>query len=154
MTSWQTGTALGIAFSAIVPLIAYGWRFQIASSFVPSAILLVLVYTGSESPRWLAKKRRYSEAYSVLLRLRENKILAARDLVQIREQLKVEIILFMPGDDAEKLGTGVPRLEDFEYDRETGYIGYGRRLRQLFTIGRVRRSTLASSVVMLAQQLR
>ena len=62
LTSWQTGTALGIAFSGAIPLIVPGsWRFQISSSFIPAAMLLVLVYAGSESPRWLIKKQRYAE---------------------------------------------------------------------------------------------
>lgn len=87
VASWQTGTALGTAISGAVSLIVANWRFQISSSFIPALALLLLVFVGSESPRWLIKKQRYCKAYSVLLRLRENPLLAARDLVFIWAQL-------------------------------------------------------------------
>lgn len=150
LVSWQTGTALGIALSAVIPLIAPGsWRFQISSSFIPSAVLLFLVYVGSESPRWLIKKERYAEAYQVLLRLRGNDLLAARDLILIRAQLHIETILFMPTEkDGTDLGNEVPYLDPEVYRKEISVWGYGRRITQLFTIPRVRRSTLAAFIVM------
>ena len=114
-------------------------------------MLLVLVFVGSESPRWLAKKQRYAEAYKVLLRLKENPILAARDLVHIRAQLNVETLLFTrKAGDVIDLGNEVPHLDPKSYRREISMAGYGRRLTQLFTIPRVRRSTLAAFVVMSA----
>ena len=149
LVSLQTGTALGIAFSGMIPLIApHTWRFQISSSFIPSIILLCLVYVGSESPRWLIKKQRYIEAYRVLLRLRGNSLLAARDLYLIRAQLNVETILFMRRSEAVDLGSEIPHLDPEEYRREINVWGYGRRIIQLFTIPRVRRSTLAAFIVM------
>ena len=150
LVSWQTGTALGIAFSAIIPLIApQSWRFQISSSFIPSIVLLFLVYIGSESPRWLIKKERYAEAYKALLRLRGNDLLAARDLIHIRAQLSIETILFRRTEtDTIDLGNEVPHLDSKAYRREISLRGYGRRIVQLFTIPRVRRSTLAAFVVM------
>ncbi|KAG8533920.1 uncharacterized protein KY384_001661 [Bacidia gigantensis] len=155
LTSWQIGTALGIAFAGAIPLIVPGsWRFQISSSFIPAAMLLVLVYAGSESPRWLVKKQRYREAYSVFLRLRENPLLAARDLIHIRAQLNVETILFMrTARDVEEIGNEVPHLDPAVYRRQISLFGYGRRITQLFTIPRVRRATLASFAVMSAQIL-
>ena len=114
-------------------------------------MLLALVYVGSESPRWLAKKQRYSEAYKVLLRLKESPVLAARDLVHIRAQLSVETLLFTrsAGDDIQ-LDSDVPHLDQKVYRREISLAGYGRRLIQLFTIPRARRSTLAAFIVMSA----
>ncbi|KAL9044923.1 MAG: hypothetical protein Q9214_001974, partial [Letrouitia sp. 1 TL-2023] len=155
LTSWQTGTALGIAISGAVTLIVPdSWRFQISSSFIPALALLLLVFVGSESPRWLIKKQRYAEGYSVLLRLRENSLLAARDLVFIRAQLEVETILFMRSTtDIIELGNEVPHLDQRLYRRQISLLGYGRRIVQLFTIPRVRRSTLASFIVMTAQQM-
>ena len=130
------------------------WRFQISSSFIPALALLLLVFVGSESPRWLIKKGRYSEAYNVLLRLRGTPVLAARDLILIRAQLHVETLLFKRGpDNAIELGNKVPRLDPATYRREISLIGYGRRITQLFTIPRVQRATLASFIVMVAQQL-
>ena len=117
-------------------------------------MLLSLVFVGSESPRWLAKKKRYAEAYKVLLRLRESPLLAARDLVHIRAQLNVETILFTRKHDQEiDLGNEIPEIDAKVYKREISLTGYGRRIVQLFTIPRVRRSTLASFVIMSAQQL-
>lgn len=117
-------------------------------------MLLVLVFVGSESPRWLAKKRRYAEAYKVLLRLRGSPLLASRDLVHIRAQLDVETLLFTRKHDQEiALGNELPHIDANAYARETSLKGYGRRITQLFTIPRVRRSTLASFVVMTSQQL-
>ena len=90
----------------------------------------------------------------MLLRLREVPLLAARDLVHIRAQLNVETILFMPGaHNSIDLGIEVPVMDQKDYQRQIGLIGYGRRISQLFTIPRVRRSTLASFVVMSAQIL-
>jgi hypothetical protein len=115
-------------------------------------MLLVLVYVGSESPRWLVKKQRYAEAYTVLLRLREHPLLAARDLVHIRAQLNVETILFMRStQDAIDLGNQVPHMDDRDYQRQIGVFGFGRRIVQLFSIPRVRRATFASFIVMSAQ---
>ncbi|KAL8783577.1 MAG: hypothetical protein Q9195_009349, partial [Heterodermia aff. obscurata] len=138
-----------------MPLIVpNSWRFQICSSFIPALALLLLVYGGSESPRWLIKKSRFAEAYNVLLRLRGTPVLAARDLILIRAQLNVETVLFMRGtDDAIDLGNDLPHLTRDKYQKEINLMGYGRRIIQLFTIPRVRRATLASFIVMSAQQL-
>ena len=122
-----------------------------SSSFIPAAMLLVLVFVGSESPRWLAKKQRYAEAYKVLLRLKESPILAARDLILIRAQLNVETLLFTrKAGDIIDLGREVPHLDSKVYRREISLAGYGRRLTQLFTIPRAQRSTLAAFIVMSA----
>ena len=109
---------------------------------------MCLVYVGSESPRWLIKKQRYAEAYRVLLRLRGNSLLAARDLYLIRAQLNVETILFMRRSGDVDLGSEIPHLDPKDYRREINVWGYGRRIIQLFTIPRVRRSTLAAFIVM------
>ncbi|KAL8916567.1 MAG: hypothetical protein Q9208_008438 [Pyrenodesmia sp. 3 TL-2023] len=157
LTSWQTGTAFGIAISGVIHLIVRDWRFQISSSFIPALGLLLLVFVGSESPRWLIKKQRYCKAYSVLLRLRKNPLLAARDLVFIWAQLEVETTLFMRTTDVIDQhwipSLDQPVLDQPDYLRQIGFLGYARRIRQLFTIPRARRATLASFLVMLSQQL-
>ena len=81
-----------------------------------------------ESPRWLMKKDRYPDAYRSLIRLRHTELQAARDLYYIHVQLEEE--------------SKIIRADT-----------YFKRLSELFTIPRVRRATLASFVVMLAQQL-
>lgn len=155
LTSWQTGTALGIAISGVVPLLVFdNWRFQISSSFIPAFALLLLVFIGSESPRWLIKKQRYPKAFTVLSRLRENPLLAARDLVFIWAQLQVETTLFMrTNNDIKDLEHQIPHLDRQVYLRQINLRGYARRITQLFTIPRARRATVASFIVMSAQQM-
>ena len=82
-----------------------------------------------ESPRWYIKKKRYAEAYKSLKRTRNCELQAARDLYYIYAQLRME--------------------ESFIVKRSN----YVTRFTQLFTIPRVRRATVASGIVMLAQQM-
>jgi hypothetical protein len=74
------------------------------------------------------KKNRYPEAYLSLLRLRHSPLQAARDLYYIHVQL----------------------VEEDRFSRGDTYFV---RLSELFTIPRVRRATIAASIVMLAQQM-
>ncbi|UZP33199.1 hypothetical protein NXS19_001015 [Fusarium pseudograminearum] len=89
---------------------------------------MFLIYLCPESPRWYMKKNRYGDAMKSLLRLRNHPVQAARDLYYIHAQLEVEL---------EFIGQG----------------NYAKRFIELFTIPRVRRATLASFVVMIAQQM-
>lgn len=84
---------------------------------------------GTESPRWYIKKGKYINAYRSLKRLRNTELQAARDLYYIYAQLRMEASLV---------------------DRQTNYVT---RFIELFTIPRVRRATLASFTVMIAQQM-
>ncbi|KAH6662990.1 hypothetical protein B0J14DRAFT_570681 [Halenospora varia] len=131
--SWQLWTAFGIflgtcANLAMVNVGKYAWRYQLGSAFIPAVPLLLFIYLCPESPRWLMKKNRYFKAYTALLRLRNNPIQAARDLYYIHSQLEVEREII-------------------------GKSNYVTRFLQLFTIPRVRRATLASFTVMIAQQM-
>lgn len=131
--SWQLWTAFGI-FLGVCANLAVGnvgpisWRLQIGSAFIPAIPLVALIFFCPESPRWYMKKNRYSEAMNSLLRLRNNPIQAARDLIAINAQLAIE---------SEAIGNST-------------YIS---RFIELFTIPRLRRATLASFVVMIAQQM-
>lgn len=104
------------------------WRLQLGSAFIPAVPLVLGIYFCPESPRWYMKKNRYRDAYQSLLRLRNNPIQAARDLYYIHAQLSIEFELI-------------------------GDSNYFQRFIELFTIPRVRRATLASFVVMIAQQM-
>jgi len=104
------------------------WRLQLGSAFIPAVPLWVGVYACPESPRWYIKKGRYEKAYASLKRLRNTELQAARDLYYIFAQIRVEQTLVA----------------------KTSYIT---RFIQLFTIPRVRRATLASFTVMIAQQM-
>ena len=131
--SWQMWTAFGIflgtcANVAVTKIGHNAWRYQLGSAFIPAVPLMLLIYLCPESPRWYMKKNRYGDAMKSLLRLRNHPIQAARDLYYIHAQLEVEL---------EFIGQG----------------NYAKRFIELFTIPRVRRATLASFVVMIAQQM-
>lgn len=123
------GIFLGfVANLVVVDTGKIAWRLQIGSAFIPALPLLVGVFFCPESPRWYIKKGRYRDAYNSLTKLRNHPIQAARDLYYIYAQLQVE--------------------SEF-----VGKSNYFKRITELVTIPRVRRATLASGVVMLAQQM-
>ncbi|TQN75081.1 putative metabolite transport protein YfiG [Colletotrichum shisoi] len=131
--TWQMWTAFGImagtaANLAVAKTGAIAWRLQLGSAFIPAVPLALLIYACPESPRWYIKKNRYPDAMKSLLRLRNHPIQAARDIYYIHSQLQVE---------AEIIGRS----------------NYAKRFLDLFTIPRVRRATLASFTVMIAQQM-
>ena len=74
------------------------------------------------------KKGRYTEAFESFCRLRNSELQAARDLYYVHSQL----------------------VEEMEVLKGSNYFS---RFMELFTIPRVRRATLASFVVMVAQQM-
>ncbi|KAF8519113.1 hypothetical protein BU17DRAFT_75968 [Hysterangium stoloniferum] len=130
---WQMWTAFGIflGFGANLVLFRTGsiaWRLQLGSAFLPAVPLLIGIYFCPESPRWYIKKGRYHDAYKSLCRLRNTPLQAARDLYYIHAQLAVEADII-------------------------GKSNYVTRFIELFTIPRVRRATLASFTVMIAQQM-
>lgn len=81
-----------------------------------------------ESPRWYMKKGRYIDAYKSFCRLRNSDLQAARDLYYVHRQL----------------------VEEFAVLKGTTYFS---RFYELFSVPRIRRATLASWVVMIAQQM-
>ncbi|KAJ9116455.1 hypothetical protein QFC22_004897 [Naganishia vaughanmartiniae] len=131
--SWQLWTAFGIflGFCANVIVIDTGsiaWRLQLGSAFIPAVPLAIGIYFCPESPRWLMKKDRYPQAMRSLLRLRHSRLQAARDMYYISAQLTEEM-------------------------KVLGGETFIHRFTELFTKPRVRRATLASFVVMIAQQM-
>ncbi|KAF9476306.1 hypothetical protein BDN70DRAFT_952114 [Pholiota conissans] len=150
--SWQMWTAFGIllGFSANLVLQGAGdiaWRLELGSAFLPAVPLVIGIYfcpgkfhfistarlfdtsiLSSESPRWYMKKDRYTDAYKSFCRLRNSEIQAARDLYYVHSQL----------------------VEESAVLRGATYFS---RFYELFTIPRIRRATLASWVVMIAQQM-
>lgn len=109
-----------------IPVIS--WRLQFGSAFIPAVPLLLGVYLCPESPRWYIRKGLIKKAYGSLRRLRNTELQAARDLYYIHAQIGVEKSI-------------------------EGHGTYLSRCVELFTIPRVRRATLASFTVMLAQQM-
>lgn len=104
------------------------WRLELGSAFIPAVPLTLLIYFCPESPRWYMKKGRYRDAYKSFCRLRNSELQAARDLYYVHRQL----------------------VEEFAVLKGSTYLG---RFFELFTVPRVRRATLASWVVMIAQQM-
>ncbi|KAL8692978.1 MAG: hypothetical protein Q9218_002095 [Villophora microphyllina] len=131
--SWQMWTAFGIFLGFCANLAVYdvgriAWRLQLGSAFIPAVPLVIGVYFCPESPRWYIKKGKYTKAFQSLCRLRNTPLQAARDLYYIHAQINEEAAII-------------------------GKSNYVSRFVELFTIPRVRRATLASFVVMLAQQM-
>lgn len=135
---WQLWVSFGIflGFSANLAIFksSISWRLQLGSACIPAVPLLIGIYCCPESPRWYIKKGRYRDAYRSLERLRKTPLQAASDLYYIHSQIKMENYLRKSGDKVYR----------------NNYIN---RLIQLFTVPRIRRATLASFTVMLAQQL-
>ena len=130
---WQLWTAFGIflGFSANLAVKdtgALSWRLQLGSAFIPAVPLALGVYFCPESPRWYIRRSEMAKAYNSLCRLRNTPLQAARDLYYIHAQIQIEQSII-------------------------GQSNYVTRFIELFTIPRVRRATLASFTVMIAQQM-
>lgn len=132
VTSFQLYVAFGIlvGFSSNLIFMNIGrlaWRFQLAAAFVPAVPLMVLIWLCPESPRWLMKKGRYQQAYRAFNRIRNTDLISARELFYAHCQIVAESEIF-------------------------GGKSLGRRVLELFTVPRIRRATVSSSIIVIAQQ--
>ncbi|KAF1357999.1 sugar transporter-like protein [Lizonia empirigonia] len=132
--TWQLWTAFGIFLGTVANLVvkdtgAIAWRLQFGSALIPALPLLAGVFFCPESPRWYIKKGKMHQAFKSLKRLRNTELQAARDLYYIHAQL---------------------RAEAGAYTVRNNYIT---RFTQLFIVPRLRRATVASGTVMIAQQM-
>jgi hypothetical protein len=66
------------------------WRWMLASTSLPPAIVMVQVYLCPESPRWYMEKNKFDKAFHSLQRLRSHDIQAARDMYYAFKLLEVE----------------------------------------------------------------
>jgi MFS family permease len=130
---WQLWVVAGIFLGFCANVIvkdtgAISWRLQLGSAFIPSLILGVGIFFCPESPRWLMKNNRNREGFNSMSRLRANPIIGARDYyysyVIYKEELKI-----------------------------AGGSTYFSRMRDIFTVPRIRRSNYGASTVMMAQQM-
>lgn len=108
---------------------------------VAPIFLAMYIFTQPESPRWLLAKahkikdkkkasKYYLRVFQSLIRLRNHKLLAARDMLLIHYRL----------------------LTEDKLRRKAGTIWYKRGLYELFSIRRNRRAITASLIVMFFQQ--
>ncbi|KAF7329796.1 Facilitated glucose transporter [Mycena kentingensis (nom. inval.)] len=130
---WQLWVVIGIfcGFAANVivkdvPNIA--WRLQLGSAFIPSFILMLGIWFCPESPRWLMKNGKNAKGFQSMCRLRSHPIIAARDYYYSH-------ILYH---------------EELRHAQGSNYFT---RLRDCFTVPRIRRGNYGASTVMLAQQM-
>jgi len=130
---WQLWVVIGIfcGFAANIIVKDTGkiaWRLQLGSAFIPSFILMLGIWFCPESPRWLMKHGKIAQGFQSMVRLRDDPIIGARDYyysyILYQEELKV-----------------------------AGGLGYFSRMRDCFTVPRIRRANYGASTVMLAQQM-
>lgn len=130
---WQLWVVIGIflGFCANVIVKDVGriaWRLQLGSAFIPSFILMVGIYFCPESPRWLMKHGKIAKGFQSMVKLRAHPIIGARDYyysyVIYQEEMQV-----------------------------ASGSTYFTRLRDCFTVPRIRRANYGASTVMLAQQM-
>lgn len=134
---WQTWTAFGIMMGDAAGLVLYqvkdphnitglNWRLMMGSACIPALFVMAQVYFCPESPRWLMKRGQYHKALQSFQRLRNDPILAARDMYfahsLIEEERRVEA-----------------------KSTKSSFL-------QLFTVPRNLRATWASCIVMFGQQ--
>ncbi|OAP59290.1 hypothetical protein AYL99_06588 [Fonsecaea erecta] len=123
------GTACNIAFYHVPDrsgIVGLNWRLMLGIAGLPALVVMAVVYTNPESPRWLMLKGRYREAFKSLQALRGSDIQAARDLYYIHVLLE----------------------EESKYQAHQKNVP----IIQLFTIRRNRNAVIGSSLVMFAQQ--
>ena len=133
---WQMWTAFGIFFGYAADLaffkvpdppgiVGLNWRLMMASAMLPALVVIAFVFMCPESPRWYMSKNRHYKAYQSMVRLRYEKVQAARDVFYMHTLLEVE--------------------------REVE-TKQGNPLLELVKIPRNRRAMMASEIVMFMQQ--
>ncbi|KAL9599044.1 MAG: hypothetical protein Q9219_004078 [cf. Caloplaca sp. 3 TL-2023] len=130
---WQLWVVVGIFLGFCANVIVkdtgdIAWRLQFGSAFIPSFILGCGIYFCPESPRWLMKNNKHAKGFRSMNRLRAHPIIAARDFYY-------SCIIY---DEEVKVAAG---------------SNYFTRLRDIFTVPRIRRANYGASTVMIAQQM-
>ena len=134
---WQMWTAFGIFFGYVADLAFYSvpdppgvvglkWRLMMGSAMLPALVVTAFVFMCPESPRWYMSKNRHYKAYQSMVRLRYEKVQAARDVYYMHTLLEAE--------------------------REVE-ANQGNPLLELVKVPRNRRAMIASEIVMFMQQV-
>lgn len=119
------GNIMGVAFGGLSEDL--GWRLMLGSTVILPIIVCAQVYFCPESPRWLIQKGHVDKAFQSFVTLRPTKLQAARDTYYTFIGVELE----------RKANTGKNFVTMF---------------RDLFTVPRNRRATLASWIVMFMQR--
>ena len=95
LVGWQVFVATGLftGYSASY-IFRDSWRHQILTGAIPAFALLLFTWVACESPRWLIIQGKYDKAFETLVRLRKERILAAKELCSIYYQIQAERWLF------------------------------------------------------------
>ncbi|KAG8531884.1 uncharacterized protein KY384_003520 [Bacidia gigantensis] len=133
------------------------WRHQLLSGAIPAFALLLLTWVSCESPRWLIIQGKYEKAFTTLVRLRKERVIAAKELCSIYYQIQAERWLFSAPEvkvAADLEATNSDETEGLNpFEPELPRTSYWRRLINHYTFPRIRRAAIAAMVVMLSQQL-
>ncbi|OAA67205.1 Sugar/inositol transporter [Niveomyces insectorum RCEF 264] len=135
---WQMWVAFGIMMGYVADLAFYfvpdhgvglglNWRLMMGSAMIPAVIVILLIHTCVESPRWYLSKERHRDAYASFCELRFEKVQAARDLFYMHTLLEAEREVLVKGG-----GTSV--------------------VKEILTVPRNRNAMIASEIVMFMQQ--
>jgi sugar porter (SP) family MFS transporter len=130
---WQLWVVIGIFLGFCANVIVkdtgrISWRLQLGSAFIPSFILMCGIFFCPESPRWLMKHGKVAQGFKSMNALRSHPIIGARDYYYSYVIYQEEL----------KLAQGT---------------NYFTRLRDCFTVPRIRRANYGASTVMIAQQM-
>lgn len=130
---WQLWVVAGIFLGFCANVIVkdtgrIAWRLQLGSAFIPAFFLMIGIYFTPESPRWLMKHGKYDKAFRSFLKLRAHPIISARDYYYSHVIYEEERLL-------------------------SPNSNYFSRMRDCFTIPRIRRANYGASTVMIAQQM-
>ena len=101
---WQVWTAFGIMLGNAADLCFYkvadrpnitglNWRLMMSSAMMPALVVIAFVFMCPESPRWYMSKGRHYKAYQSMVRLRFNKVQAARDVFYMHTLLEAENLI-------------------------------------------------------------
>jgi len=130
---WQLWVVAGIFLGFAANLVVkdtgdISWRLQLGSAFIPAFVLMCGIWFTPESPRWLMKHNKHDKAFRSFLKLRAHPIISARDFYYSHVNFEEE-------------------------KRIAGGSNYFSRMRDIFTVPRIRRANYGASTVMLAQQM-
>jgi MFS family permease len=130
---WQLWVVAGIFLGFCANVIVkdtgrIAWRLQLGSAFIPSFILACGIFFCPESPRWLMKHGKFAQGFKSMNVLRAHPIIAARDYYY-------SYVIYV------------------EEMRLAGGSSYFSRMRDCFTVPRIRRANYGASTVMIAQQM-